>query len=69
MQVNGRRLVRAMRRAGFTVVRQDGSHVRMERGDRLVTVPVHGSKDIRPGTLRSILEQAGMTEDELRDYL
>lgn len=40
-----------------------------ERGDRLVTVPVHGSKDIRPGTLRSISEQAGMTEDELKDYL
>jgi predicted RNA binding protein YcfA (HicA-like mRNA interferase family) len=69
LQVNGRRLVRALERAGFLVTRQSGSHVHLFRDGRRVTVPVHGSKDLRLGTLRSILRDAGITEDELREYL
>jgi predicted RNA binding protein YcfA (HicA-like mRNA interferase family) len=33
-----------------------------------VTVPYH-STDIKPGTLRSIIDQAGMSVDEFLDYL
>jgi predicted RNA binding protein YcfA (HicA-like mRNA interferase family) len=29
-----------------------------------VTVPKHAKKDIHPSTLKSILEQAGVTEEE-----
>src|SRR5690349_7672793 len=36
---------------------------------RAVTVPVHGNRDLKPGTLRSILRQAGLTAEELRDLL
>jgi len=34
-----------------------------------VTVPVHGNRDLPPGTLKSILQQAGLTVDELVELL
>jgi predicted RNA binding protein YcfA (HicA-like mRNA interferase family) len=36
---------------------------------RTVIVPVHGNRDIPPGTLRSILTQAGLPVDEFIDLL
>lgn len=56
--VSGAQAVRALQRLDFAVVRQRGSHVRMEKGALAVTVPAHGS--IAPGTLQSILRQAGI---------
>lgn len=45
---------------------QRGSHVYLKHPDApsLVTVPVHGNRDVPLGTLRSILAQAGLTVDE-----
>jgi len=34
-----------------------------------VTVPLHAGETIGPGLLRSILNQAGLTADDLRDVL
>jgi predicted RNA binding protein YcfA (HicA-like mRNA interferase family) len=70
--VSGVRLVRALERAGFVVVRISGSHHRLIHSDdptRATTVPVHGSKDLRSGTLRNILKQTGLTIDELAALL
>lgn len=70
-QVRGRDLVRALERAGFVVHRQRGSHVILHRPGTAsaAVVPLHGSKDIPPGTLRSILRQAGLTVEELIELL
>ena len=68
-QVSGPRLVRALERAGFLQLRQAGSHVTLRHSvdlTRRTTVPVHGSKAVRPGTLRAILRGAGLTVDELQ---
>jgi len=35
----------------------------------VVVVPMHGGKDLNPWTMKSILDQAGLTADELRDLL
>jgi len=65
--VSGKRLVRALKRLGFVQVSQRGSHVKLRRDSRIVIVPMHSS--IATGTLRSILRQAGLTEDELKAAL
>ena len=70
--VSGRRVIRALQRAGFVVDRIAGSHhllVHHGNPSRLVTVPVHGTHDLKPGTLRSIIRQAGLTVEEFRDLL
>jgi len=55
-------LIRALEGAGFQIIRQRGSHVRMKHPDgRIVTVPVHPGQDIGRGLLRKILRDAELT--------
>ena len=64
--LSGRELIRALERAGYEVDRQKGSHIVLRHVDpphRRLTVPDH--KEIKKGTLRAILRQAGLTPDEL----
>lgn len=63
-----RQVVRALERAGFTLRKSKSSHRTYVKGSLRVTVPYH-SADIKPGTLRSIIDQAGMTLEEFRRYL
>ena len=58
-----REVVSALEKTGFYKVRQKGSHIQMKRGNLLVTVPMH-SKDLNPGTLKSILRQAKLDNKE-----
>jgi predicted RNA binding protein YcfA (HicA-like mRNA interferase family) len=70
--ISGKRVVRALTRAGFRVDRVVGSHhVLIYPGDptRTVTIPVHADRDLKPGTLRSIVRQAGFAVDEFVDLL
>ncbi len=60
-------VMRALERAGFVQVRSKGSHkVFQHPGDpaRRTIVSDHRGKDIPRGTLRSIIDQAGLTVDE-----
>ncbi|MBI4444003.1 MAG: type II toxin-antitoxin system HicA family toxin [Acidobacteria bacterium] len=60
-----KRLIAALKRLGFYEVRQKGSHLRLERGNLQVTVPMHPG-NVNPRVVRSILRQAQMTAEELR---
>jgi len=64
--ITARKAIGAPERAGFVVSRTSGSHCRLiHPGDptRKVTIPVHAG-DLRRGTLRSIIAQAGLTVPE-----
>ncbi len=65
--VTGTEAVRALRRLGFESIRQTGSHHIMRRDDKTVVVPQH--KPIKPGTLRGMLEQAGVTLEAFTEAL
>ena len=47
---------------GFIEVRRRGSHIVMQKkeSDSTVTVPVPDHKELRRGTLRSIIRQSGV---------
>jgi predicted RNA binding protein YcfA (HicA-like mRNA interferase family) len=65
-QITGRELIAFLRRHGFEIDRQSGSHVILIHGDgRRVTVPVHAGRTIGKGLLRSILNDARLTRDDL----
>jgi predicted RNA binding protein YcfA (HicA-like mRNA interferase family) len=56
-----------LQRAGFEIRRQSGSHVVLRHPDgRQTYVPIH-TKDVPEGTLRSILKQAGLTIEQLKE--
>ncbi|MBV8800111.1 MAG: type II toxin-antitoxin system HicA family toxin [Alphaproteobacteria bacterium] len=70
--ISGKRVIQVLQRAGFVIERIVGSHhVLVHPGDlsRTVTVPLHGNRDLKPGTLRSIIRQAGFTVEEFLDLL
>lgn len=69
--VTPRQLIRALERAGFRLHHVRGSHHYFRHPDKpslLISVPYHG-RDLKRGTLRAILRQAGLTTDQLRDLL
>lgn len=61
--LSGQEVIKALKRLGFSVVRTHGSHVRLTKSDKRVTVPAHAA--LRPGTLSSILKQASITIEDL----
>lgn len=69
--IASKQLLRALQRAGFIIDRQEGSHISLIHPDHpelTVTVPYH-KKDIKKGTLKHILNQAGLTTKQLIELL
>lgn len=64
--VSGHQVVKALERIGYRVVRQRGSHIRLrdesDPNHLPVTVPAHDV--VKPGLLRRILHDAGLTAEE-----
>lgn len=60
--ISGAEAVRALEKLGFVAVRQKGSHVILRRGSNGSVVPLH--REIKIGTLSSVIKQAGITADE-----
>lgn len=56
--LTSRDVIQALLKAGFVEHRQRGSHKIFKKESLRVTVPVHPG-DLKKGTLRSIIEQAG----------
>ena len=65
--VSGDEAVKALQRLGFVFLRQRRSHAILRRGSQGCVVPMH--REISQGTLRGLLKQAGVTEDEFRAAL
>jgi len=69
--VNYDALVFALRRDGWVVIRQRGSHIRLHRqvGDKVqkLTVPAH--TPLKRSTLAHILKAAGLSVERLDELL
>jgi predicted RNA binding protein YcfA (HicA-like mRNA interferase family) len=59
------------KRYGFFVERQNrGSHIQLKHADgRRITVPIHANRPLKLGVMKSIISQAGVTEEEFLRYL
>ncbi|MBI3412570.1 MAG: type II toxin-antitoxin system HicA family toxin [Candidatus Aenigmarchaeota archaeon] len=59
------KLIKLLEKKGFRPVRHEGSHLRLiHPNGRSTTVPIHGSKEIEPDLLNTILRQAGISRNE-----
>ena len=65
--ISGAEAVKALGKLGFVFLRQRGSHAILRRGSQGCVVPMH--REISQGTLRGVLKQASVTEDEFRAAL
>lgn len=61
-----REVIAVLGKLGFVEVRQRGSHKQFRHADgRVTTVPFHSGRDISPMLLRKIIEEIGVTPEEL----
>ena len=69
-RITGKKMLSALQRAGFEVVRVRGSHHRLRHPDgRRTCVPVHRGEIIGPGLLLKILADCELSIDQLRELL
>lgn len=61
---SGKQQLQFLVEQGFVLCRIRGSHHFLERGDERTTVPVHGNRPLKTGTLRSILRNFRLTPTE-----
>ena len=68
--VKPKETIRALEKAGWQVHRQKGSHISMHKEGipNLVVIPLH-TRDLPKGTLRGILEDAGLTIEQFLELL
>ncbi|MBN3893384.1 MAG: type II toxin-antitoxin system HicA family toxin [Nostoc sp. JL31] len=65
--VSGKTLCKILERQGWELKRITGSHhIYIKEGvDVILCVPVHSNRDLPIGTLKSIMKDAGLTEEDL----
>ena len=63
--LSGREVCRILTDSGFSEVRRRGSHIVMQKivADRTITVPVPDHRELRLGTLRSIIRQSVLSRN------
>jgi len=66
-QISGKELVKKLMKFGFVVIRQKGSHIRIEKNTQnktiKITIPNH--KVIKKGTLHNILKISELNPKEV----
>ena len=64
--ISGNEVIKLLQKEGFVVTRQRGSHVSLHKSidNKIVLVVVPLKKEIKKGTLLSIIKQSGMTREE-----
>lgn len=69
--LHARDVVKVAESVGFTFDRQRGSHaIYYRRSDKKrVVIPMHAGKDLKPGTLRGIITDLGLTPEEFAERL
>ena len=66
---SGSQIVKALRRIGFVVDHQRGSHIFMHNLERNISVVVPVHKEVKKGTLNNIIKKAGINIDELKKLI
>lgn len=63
--IGSKKLIKILLKEGFVLLRQKGSHARLEHSDgRKTTVPIHSGESIDVGLLRKILRDVILTPEE-----
>jgi predicted RNA binding protein YcfA (HicA-like mRNA interferase family) len=63
---SGKEVVKALRRIGFVVDHQRGSHIFMHNLEKNISVIVPLHTEIKKGTLNNILKKVKLSIDELK---
>lgn len=69
-RVTGRLALKALRRAGFAVLRTKGSHHFLRHPDgRATVIPIHAGETLGPGLFNQILKDAEIDRESFEELL
>ena len=63
------KVIKALERAGFKIVRRSGSHVHLWNDNKKILVTVPNHKELAKGTLNAIIRQSKMDRDEFLSFI
>ena len=65
--ISGKQMCKVLERHGWMLSRTKGSHCIYKKTGKaaIITVPVHGNKDLRTGTQATIMKDAGLSDSDL----
>ena len=62
--IRGKDLIKILEKQGFEIIRQKGSHARLEhKNGRKTSVPVHSGESVGVGLLRKILRDTDISPE------
>jgi len=68
--LTGKDIISILKKVGFEIKRQKGSHVFLQHPDgRATVVPIHSGETIGPGLMAKILRDVNMTKEEFHQLL
>jgi predicted RNA binding protein YcfA (HicA-like mRNA interferase family) len=67
--ISGLKAVKAFGKAGWVMARQTGSHIILVKDNSVVTLSVPKHNEVDRGTLRKLIDTAGLTVDEFVELL
>lgn len=68
--IKARRLIKILKKLDFVQQRQKGSHIFFAHSDgRTTVIPMHPTKSIQPGLLRSILNDIKISLEEFKKLI
>ena len=69
-RITAKEIISVLEKSGFVLSRQSGSHkIYKHLNGKRTTVPFHGSKILHPKVLKSILKDADINIDKLKELL
>jgi predicted RNA binding protein YcfA (HicA-like mRNA interferase family) len=63
------KVVKALKRAGFKIERQSGSHIHLWHKERRILVTVPNHKELAKGTLIAIIKQSKMDREAFLSFI
>jgi len=63
------KLEKLLKKLGYKLIRQKGSHKIYKKGDKLIVIPFHKGKLIKKGLLRYIVSYLGLGVKEFFELL
>ena len=67
--ISGKECIKALEKIGYEQRRQKGSHIILQKEDPYSQIVVPNHRVLKPGILRSIIRDAGLTVDEFQALL
>lgn len=65
--VSFQRAINVFKKVGFWISKRGGKHIGMTDGSRKITIPRHSR--LNPYTLKSIIRDAGLTDEDFKRLL